>query len=75
MIVPDRPPFLFGRPLLMLGLTAGAAAVALWFKKAPRPAAPRVEKPLNPEPKRLRVEPAERVEETLVDVPWVREPR
>ena len=69
MIMPDPPPFKLARPLLMLGLAAGTAALAFWSRRK-KSAPPRVEKPINQVPRQLRVEPAQRSEERVVDVPW-----
>jgi hypothetical protein len=62
------PPFKAARPLLMLGLAAGATALALWARR--RAAGPT---PIK-EPRLIRVEPSERVE-TAIEVPWGTEVR
>lgn len=53
------PPFKGARPLLMLGLAAGATALALWARKR-----------VAVVPRAIRVEPREVVEGTVVEVPW-----
>ena len=55
------PPFKAVRPLLMIGLAAGATALALWARR--HVAGPAVRKA-------VRVEPFERLETVVVDVPW-----
>ncbi|MBS1153085.1 MAG: hypothetical protein H6Q89_4783 [Myxococcaceae bacterium] len=56
------PPFKAARPLLMLGLAAGATALAIWARRRVGAPAIRVER-------RTRVEPAEQLP-TAVEVPW-----
>ncbi len=57
------PPFKAARPLLMLGLAAGATALALWARR-------------QANPKRVvRIEPDERLQTIVVEVPWVTEVR
>jgi hypothetical protein len=62
------PPFKAARPLLMLGLAAGAAALALWARRQAKGASV-----VNGQ-KLIRVEPAEALE-TSIEVPWGTEVR
>ena len=62
------PPFSAARPLLMLGLAAGATALAIWARRKLDGSSGVVG------PKLIRVEPTERIETTL-EVPWGTEVR
>lgn len=57
------PPFKAARPLLMLGLAAGATALAIWARRK-----------ANGSPRLVRIQPAATTLETL-EVPWVTEVR
>ena len=61
------PPFKGARPLLMLGLAAGATALAIWARRQVQ------SKPVIR--KAVRIEPDARIEATACEVPWGTEVR
>ena len=61
------PPFKAARPLLMLGLAAGATALAIWARRQVK-GVPVIRKA-------VRVEPGSRIEAKVCEVPWGTEVR
>ena len=65
MLPTPFPPIKAARPLILLGLAATAAAVAVWARQKA--------KQTTRKPTRIRIEPLERIE--CLEVPWGTEVR